>query len=331
MNVRLLKSVAVIAYISGLTNLFYYLNRKAKRIITFHNVLPERLLPNGIRIGIVDTDVDFSKIVSEVRKHFAINNDLSDVGSATITFDDGYQNQAEIAGQILQKMGVPAIIFASGQNLNNSHADKALVVDLLMHWVHLAPAGEYHLPLDLGKEVFRLGHDRDETWRRVIWPAFNVDCVNKGHRLLKLLDGQFAIKDILSKCDPEYIRLRLCGITDNDVKILIQKGWTIGWHTFSHYPLSRLSDNDLKNEICDSPDYMKSVVMSYPYGELSSVNYECLKLAENIYPSAVSNLPCKNQLSNRWFLPRYTLSTNKYLLHFELCGLKNFIKTKRLL
>lgn len=331
MNAGLLKSIAILAYFSGLTNLFYHLNRKSKRIITFHNVLPERLLPNGIKIGIVDTDADFFKIVSEVRKHFTINNDLNDIRSATITFDDGYLNQIEIAGQILKKMGVPATVFVSGQNLNNSDAEKALVVDLLMHWVYLAPDGEYHLPVEFGKQAFSLGQDRDYTWQRVIWAAFNADYITKGHRLLKILDEQVAIKDILSKCDPEYIRLRLRGMTDNEVKILKQLGWIIGWHTFSHYPLSRLSDNELKKEICDSPDFMKSVVMSYPYGELSSVNSECLKLAENTYPCAVSNLPNKNHLSSRWFLRRFTLSNNKYLLHFELCGLKNFLTTKRLL
>lgn len=332
MNVRLLKLVAFLAYASGLTNLFYFLNRKAKRIITFHNVLPEKLLPEGKRIGLVDTDTEFYKIVSEVRKHFAINNNLNDVGSATITFDDGYLNQAEIAGSILQKWEVPAIIFATGQNLNNSHPDKALVVDLLMHWVHLAPKGEYNLPPELyNKEIFRLGQDIDKTWQGVIWPAFNADKASKGHRLLGLLDAQFAIKDILSKCAPEYIRLRLGGLMDKNIEILTQKGWAIGWHTFSHYPLSQLSGKALKTEICDSPCYMQSVVMSYPYGELSSVNSECLKLAEKIYPGAVSNLPDKNQLSCQWFLPRYTLSENKYLLHFELCGLKNFIKTRHLL
>lgn len=332
MNARLLKLVAFLAYISGLTSLFYFLNRKAKRIITFHNVLPEKLLPEGKRIGLVDTDTDFYKIVSEIRKHFVINNNLNDAGSATITFDDGYLNQAEIAGSILQKWEAPAIIFATGQNLNNSHTDKALVVDLLMHWVHLAPKGEYNLPSELyNKEVFRLEQDIDKTWQSVIWPAFNADSATKGHRLLGLLDAQFAIKDILSKCNPEYTRLRLGGLMDKHIEILTQKGWVIGWHTFSHYPLSQLSDKDLKAEICDSPRHMHSVVMSYPYGELSSVNSECLKLAEKIYPAAVSNLPDKNQLSCQWFLPRYTLSANKYLLHFELCGLKNFIKTRHLL
>lgn len=331
MNALLLKSIAVFAYYSGLTNLFYYLNRKAKRIITFHNVMPMGLLPDGIRVGIVDTDDDFAKIVSEVRKHFAISNDLSDSASATITFDDGYKNQVEIAGKILKEMGVPAIIFVSGQILNNSDADKALVVDLLMHWVYLAPDGEYHLSPEFGMDAFRLGRDRDDTWQHVIWPAFNMDCKSKGRRLLEMLDNQFAIKDILSRCNPEYVRLRLCGISDIDISEIKQKEWTIGWHTFSHYPLSRLSGKELQNEICKSPNYMKSEVMSYPYGELKSVNCECVKLAENTYPSAVSNVPFKNQLSCRWFLPRYTLINNKYLLHFELCGLKNFIKTRRLL
>lgn len=46
--------IAYAAYWTGIDALFYWLNRKAKRIVTFHNVLPQGLwrkdLANGCLI-----------------------------------------------------------------------------------------------------------------------------------------------------------------------------------------------------------------------------------------------------------------------------------------
>ena len=143
MNRTLVKAFGVFCYYSGLIKFFYFLNRKKKRILTFHNVMQEKDLPYGKRIGLTHTETEFRKIVQEVGKHFSFGIGLDNTKEAIITFDDGYKNQGEIAARILNNLKIPAIIFVAGQNLNNHNPNKALVVDLLMHSVELAPAGQY--------------------------------------------------------------------------------------------------------------------------------------------------------------------------------------------
>lgn len=325
---------ACICYYLGIVKIFYRLNKRSKRIITFHNVIPENLLPKGKRIGIIDTDNEFRFIVEQIKRQFEIDNDISNPCSAMITFDDGYLNQKVVVEPILKELGdVKPIIFLSGRLFNNNNPHEALVVDLLMHWVELVPDGDYYLPGNLYSNAnFTIKENRRRIWQEIIWPAFIRDNETKGDTILKILDSQYPMSEIFKSCDSEYLKLRMTGICDADIDALTDNGWYIGWHTFSHYPLSRLSMEQQMDEIAKSPQFTKDIPFSYPYGELESVNntsLDCVKRSG--YSCAVSNLPEVNSLTCRWFIPRYTLSANKYLLHFELSGLKYFIKCHKLL
>lgn len=334
MRHKIAQIIAILSYYTGIIRLFYYLNRKSKRIVTFHNVMPKYLLPYGKKIGLTDTEESFRFKVKEIRRYFNLNVDLSDKRSVTITFDDGYKNQAEVAGKILKEEGdIPAIIFASGKNIDNTDPLKALVVDLHFHWTLLAPDGVYTIMSDDGSKTdFTLtSSNRDEIWQKVIWPNFTKDGINKGNRSLSQLDHLFPFSDILNVCSPEYLRLRLTGITCNDMEKLQKKGWLIGWHTYEHFPLSKLTESQKKQEIMSAPDVMKKIVFSYPYGEDASVDLESIKIAKDCgYPCAVSNLLDSDKVGN-FFLPRFMLDDNRYLLHFELSGLKYFLIRRKLL
>lgn len=108
------KLVAIIAYWTGLDALFYWLNRKAKRIITFHNILRDEIWREGVANGVSNKLSDFERIVDECAKRFGFSTDLSDAKTLTITFDDGYRNQYTTAFRSLQKRAIPAYVFVSG-------------------------------------------------------------------------------------------------------------------------------------------------------------------------------------------------------------------------
>ena len=96
--------------------------------------------------------------------------------------------------------------------------------------------------------------------------------------------------------------------------------------------MSKLSTAEKEKEIMDAPDKMNSVVFSYPYGELDSVDKESLMIAEAAgYPCAVSNVSEHNPLMGRYFMPRMMLDGTYYQCHMELSGLKYFLKTRKLL
>lgn len=335
MKHRFTRILAVFSYYLGLDALFYWLNRDVKRIITFHNVMPAALLPQGKQIGLTDTEETFRQKVKFLKSRFEIGNDLSNPHQVTITFDDGYLNQCEVAGRILNEEGnLPAIIFAAGRMIDNAEPSEALVVDILLHWIQLVPDGCYSLNGDYGVEKqFELTvTNRMAMWSKVMWPLFCNDSESKGRKLLAELDKQYAITDIFSCCSDEYLRLRMSGITSDAMKTLTERGWLIGWHTHEHFPLSKLSSDEKRKEIIGAAAEMKSIVFSYPYGELDSVDKECLLIAETAgFPCAVSNVNGHNSLMDKYFMPRFMLDGTIYQWHMELSGLKYFLKTRKIL
>ena len=335
MKQKVVKLIAVLCYWLGFDALFYFLNKKAKRIITFHNVIPASLLPQGRSIGLTDTEESFHMKICILKSRFSISIDLWDSKTATITFDDGYVNQSEIAGRILKEEdNLPAIIFAAGRMIGNTTPSDALIVDLLLHWVQLAPNGAYSLTCGcaVASHFEMISENRQKIWQKVIWPSFCKDSVTKGRTLLNHFYAQYSVKSMLASCSPDYLRLRMTGISETDISELQNKGWKIGWHTQEHYPLSKLSSDEKQKEIANSPTNMKAVVFSYPYGELDSVDAECLEIAQAAnYPFAVSNVGVHNELMSKYFIPRMTLDGNFYQCHMELSGLKYFMKTRKLL
>ena len=71
---------------------------------------------------------------------------------------------------------------------------------------------------------------------------------------------------------------------------------------------------------------------SYPYGNLVEVGEMAINKVRALgYPCAVSDATKEGEPYSRWFLPRFALEPEKYRLHFELSGLKHFIKFRKLL
>lgn len=316
--------VAFLAYWFGVDVLFYWLNRKAKRIITFHNILPDNVFDPRAN-GVSCKESDFRKILDEVSRKFTFSTNIWDVDTVTLTFDDGFLNQYEVGGAVLAERGIPAIIFPA-EEVIDSKPENTLSVDLLLHWC-------WYAPLDALVKAFHLeGVDsRTVYWEKAVWPAFCSEKDGRGHKLLKRLDAIYSIEKILQQLTDEYKRLRLSGVNTMMLDELRVRGWIVGWHSKTHFPLSSLSDADIQNEL-DSPMEYRNVVLSYPYGELQSVDTRVLRIAEELgYPCAVSNLPTVNELTSKYFLPRMALPSDKYRLHFRLSGLEFFVKTYKLL
>lgn len=311
--------VAIISYYLGLDAVFYWLNRRAKRVITFHNVLPDALFEDTTANGVSCRASDFQKVIRELRRRWKFSTDLFDPKTITITFDDGYLNQYEIAAKILKDEGdIPAVLFASG----DVTAGDSLIIDRILHWVSYAP-----------KPVLRqLGYETaHDAWVKDLWFQFLADSKERGRGLLKRLDALCPYDQILAALSPEYRRLRLGGITKEQLDDLRRRGWVIGWHTKSHYPLSKLTSAEKKDEIAP-PDEFKRAPFSFPYGEMQSVDEEAIKIAEACgYPCAVSNTTDPTPWHGRYFLPRSSLHADRYLLHFELSGCKYFMKYRKLL
>ena len=311
MKSKIIETLAFISYWLGVDTLFYWLNRKAKRIITFHNVLPDALFRPGIANGVSNKLSDFERIIDECAKRFKFSIDLFDVSTITITFDDGYRNQYTTAFKALHGEGVPAYLFVSGE------ANNVLTIDKLLHWVAEVPI-EY-IP----------GCNRLQYWIKDVWPRFMADSARKGLSVFESLDAVYPYDKIIDGLPMGYKQERLSGISTAELDEMRNAGWKIGWHTKSHYPLSKLTEVEQRQEL-DSPAEFRGVCLSYPYGNPIEVGKVAIKIAEELgYPCAVSN--ANDSMPSRFFLPRMSVSPDKYRLHFQLSGLEYFIKNLRLL
>ncbi len=305
--------LSVISYRIGLVSFFYFLNRRAKRIITFHNVLPDGLFRKGVANGVSCDLSSFLKIIKECRKRFPVSNDLLDPTTLTITFDDGYLNQYTTAFKVLKERNLPAYVFVSDMR------KEELLIDKLLHWVA-------EVPIDLIPDG-----NRSKYWVEEIWPRFVADFERMGRTVFEELDKAYPYAKIRSSLPVAYCRERLTRIPDECLDEMRNAGWAVGWHTVSHYPLSRLSEDILKKEL-DSPNEFRNVCLSYPYGNPAEVGSGTVRMAKAFgYPCAVSNTNTDPANKSSFFLPRMSLPANKYRLHFRLSGLEHFIKYGHLL
>lgn len=314
MNQSFLKAAARFSAMFGVNVLFYKFNCRAKRILTFHNVLPDDLYVANVANGVSCSESAFRQTIRELKKRWKFSTDLFDPSSITITFDDGYLNQYDVAAKILCEEGdIPAIVFVAGDVLDG----KVLTVDKLLHWAS-------HVPQEV---IASRGYvSRQELWEKEIWPRFNGDAATKGLGLFAELDGIYPFDEIMAELPSEYVRFRLTGISSSQLDDLRRRGWMVGWHTRSHYPLARLSLEEKRLEMAP-PSEMRDVVFSFPYGEMQSVDEESVSLAKELgFPCAVSNTQTAGALHCRHFLPRTSVPADGLMRDFALSGAKHFLK-----
>lgn len=318
-----------LAYWTGVVRLFYFLNRKAKRIVTFHNVLPDELYHDNLADGSAWPVNRFLSVMKWISRRFAVSTDLTDASTVTIAFDDGYCCQAEIAGNVLRECGnMPAIVFAAGGAIRAEKPEQALVIDKLLFWTSYAPIEA--LSKYYGSPVTRRTED---FWSKRLWFDYCNDGESLGERICARLDEIHPFSRIFESLDLEYLRLRMTGIPYSLRQEMIARGWMFAWHTEHHHPLAFLSENVARREMTPPAEELIKLPFSYPYGSLETTSLRDEKIAEELgYPCAVCNTsPNERERHGRHFMTRLSLSDNRIYNECVMSGFKYFIETGRLL
>ena len=81
-----------IVYWLGMDALFYWLNRKAKRIICFHSVLPHEIKKSSLACGLDNSEDEFRTILHSIKKRYGFSTNIFDATTVTLSFDDGFLN-----------------------------------------------------------------------------------------------------------------------------------------------------------------------------------------------------------------------------------------------
>ena len=181
--------------------------------------------------------------------------------AATITFDDGYADNHDIALPILQRHGLNATFFVATGFLNGG----CMWNDTLIESVRRCPRETLDLT---GTPLFELGclplqtlAQRRQAIERLIGAVKYLAQPERNHCV-----------SAVAKCAAAPLPNDLM-MTDDKVRMLRRAGMVVGAHTVSHPILARLSHDRIRDEIVRSRDTLQYLLdepvalFAYPNGK----------------------------------------------------------------
>jgi peptidoglycan/xylan/chitin deacetylase (PgdA/CDA1 family) len=335
---RLADALAFLCHYGGVSSLFFYLNRHRKKIVTYHNVLPDDHVRGLLHEGVSHRLSVFRRQIDYLARHFTCDSRLADASSVTITFDDGYLNLYTLAQPVLEKAGIRAYFFIP---LTMLETGQTLAIDRLLLWVSVVPPGTFELRLEshAPRVVLSIGNDADRlaVWQQ-LFGLLETGSIEAGD-LVERLEECVAFETIQASIGPDYYRLRFVPIPVDGIAEMKARGHLVGPHSSSHRILSTLSTPELEADIaaCAESQHFNCRVFSYPFGgiaEVSSRVVDCVSASGFEYAVSNINEPLtRERVYSKHFLPRMSLPDTEtvYLLSFVLSGAKYFFQHGRLL
>lgn len=178
--------------------------------------------------------------------------------AACITFDDGYRDNAEVALPILNELGLTATFFVATHYLNGG----MMFNDRVMETIRRIPKGELDLQeMALGRYEIKNEEDRLDVATQIITK-------------IKYLEPRE--RDEVTRAIAERLSTRLPDdlmMTSAQVRELASAGMTIGGHTRTHPILSRISDQEAREEIAGGREDLEAILrqpvrlFAYPNGK----------------------------------------------------------------
>lgn len=333
-NIDRLKKVARISKVMGFTKLCYFLNRNRKRVIAYHNVIPDKYFDDSLHLSHSMRESSFKAQLEIMKKKFKISNALEDSKAITITFDDGYLNQYEIASRLMDRYNMKGYFFCVGDLISKG---ETILMDRLQYWISYVEEGTYKLEdLNITLEL------KDKDSRKREWQKIS-NILNSGvtqEKVEEEFEKACSFKN-LREPNEKFLRLRFTPILKSNLKTMKGKGHLIGAHSAHHRRLSLMNEDQLQQDIKICKEALGSTfntkVFAYPYGSKEDITprvIEVIKKAGFKEAFGYSNGSLKGDLKyNKYFMPRMFLAdtSDKELIDFTLSGAKHFIGFRRLL
>lgn len=195
-----------------------------------------------------------------------------------ITFDDGLQEQFDLAYPILKEMGIPAMFFPNTGTLE----EKDMVE--IVHKIHLirsivcpSEIRKIMTPYLSSEIVAELGEIREKGIKHY---KYDKPETAELKYLLNFTLNQFLISEPMNRIFKEYFNPKEVNsnlyMSHQSVQELADRGF-IGSHGENHIPLGLQKENTKHREITGSFNYIEKVFgqkpagFSFPYGSLDSV------------------------------------------------------------
>lgn len=330
---NLLKKVAKISKITGFTRLCYLLNRNRKKIIAYHNIIPDRYFDGSLHLDHSMKESSFKAQLGVMKRKFKISTELYNAKDLTLTFDDGYYNQYEIAARIMDKYGIKGYFFCVEDLISKG---EPILMDKLQYWISYVKEGTYNLPDFKIQLILEDMESRRKEWEKI------SKLLIKGVPLEKIeeaFNNAFSFENI--KLNRKFYSLRFKPLTRSSIKIMELAGHKIGAHSAYHRRLSLMSEKELKNDISLCKGALGTIynttVFAYPYGSNTDISLRTIEvLKEENFTEALSysSSPLEGALKyNRYFVPRIYMPdiADTASIEFILSGAKHLITYKKLL
>ncbi|SCJ39140.1 polysaccharide deacetylase family sporulation protein PdaB [uncultured Clostridium sp.] len=330
---KIIKSVVIKGCkIFGVNNIFYKLNRRRKKIIAYHNVLPDNYFKDVINLEYSIKKSEFIRHLEIIKRRFDIGLDLYNADEVTITFDDGYLNQYLIASEILDKYGIKAYFFYSGDLLEDRDI---LSIDRIQYWLDYVKEGtyfnkKYNLELSVSDK-----NSRDSCWVKIQNLIGNKVSFDE---VCNILNEMYSFEDI--NINEDFYKLRFTPIKKAQLEIMKLRGHKIGAHSASHNILSNMNEDELENDINKCRELLDKGIYNtktfcYPFGSEDEVSEDVIKCVEkNVFKDSLSFMSSKLSKLRyfKYFIPRITLpnTDNDDHIDFILSGTYYFMKNFRL-
>ena len=239
-------------------------HRARLAILAFHRVLP---VPDPLLADEIDA-ADFERHMTFLRREFNVlplaeacarlNRNSLPARALSLTFDDGYANNAHVALPILLRHGLSATFFVSTGFLDGS----TMFNDDITEIVRTAPAGRHDLSA-LGLPSFTLQDDASRCAAiDALIPHLKYQPLHGRRELVARL------ADAIGGKLPPPLMMR-----PEDVRRLADSGMQIGGHTVNHPILMKLDDRAAHIEIVDGKRRLEEIIDSpvtlfaYPNGK----------------------------------------------------------------
>lgn len=241
--------------------LFYH--RLTRVIDPFYSALPVTVFENQIRYLARQFQlVDLGELLRKLVNGSPIPKD-----AVSITFDDGYRDNFELAFPVLQRYSAPATIFLTTGFVNR---EDVLWNDKVCYALKHTRAQNVLLRLET-EHFFSLKtvEQRLKAVGEILWFLRQIEHLDK----LKIMDELFSQLKIT-----DFGQLWESRLTWEQVRIMNREGISFGAHTVSHPILSRVSLQEARQEILESKNTIERELanppdlFAYPVGRSQDYN-----------------------------------------------------------
>jgi peptidoglycan/xylan/chitin deacetylase (PgdA/CDA1 family) len=242
-------------------------------IILYHGVSGKKNFTINGRHTFAD---EFEKHLKYFRKNFDVlslqdlcedKNSIKKSRRPTIalTFDDGYLNNFKIAIPLLRKYQMPATFFVSTKCLNDeTYIHPSDYIDLIQNFTPDEVSINGLLFIKRNKQLVRNGLKA--------YDYINELSFEELKQTLAELSKKYPFKSVTAGVDPDVYGLVSCQILGS----ISDKLFTIGSHSHDHVNLTKLSEDEQRNQLGTSKILLQASTrrffhsIAFPYGYFDS-------------------------------------------------------------